>query len=216
MAISHSLKHLYHKKIDLSNNLCYPYSRMSTKLDIRSLCHPVARLGEAAQLALLTGEVYPFKNRRELIRSVRKGTIVEVVEGYLLATDIGRSDTRKRDWLATVDAIEDMGGVVMETSTQVRSDSPRAWRQVQAQAFEQIASSGRARRSAVNGAISKGAPKWTPTHEQAAVIDKEWFRRTNKTDNERMAVIQAKLGKNAPSRTTIRKYYGSPYATETK
>ena len=185
---------------------------MSEKSDIRSLCNPNPRLGEAAQLALLTGEVYYFKERKDLIKSVRRGSVVEVVEAYLLATGSGRSDSRKRDWLKTVDEIEERGGIVVEATTGRRSDDRKAWRQAQAQAFEQIANSGRGRKSAANGALSKGAPGWSPTPEQDAVIDKEWFRRTNTTDNERMAAIQEKLGKLAPSRTTIRKYYGSPYA----
>jgi len=186
---------------------------MSTKLDIRSLCHPVARLGEAAQLAALTGEIYYFKDRKELIRSIRPGTIIEVIEAYLLATDGGRSDSRKRDWLKTVDEIEDKGGIIIETRTGLRSDKPKEWRQVQAMAFEQIARSGKGRNSSANGALSKGAPRWNPTPEQLDVAERQWFSRKHKTDDERMAAIQDKLGKAAPSRTTMRKYFGSPYAT---
>ena len=185
---------------------------MSEKPDIRSLCNPNPRLGEAAQIALLTGEIYYFKDRKELIKSVRRGSVVEVVEAYLLATGSGRSDSRKRDWMKAVDEIEDKGGIVLEASTGRRSDNRKEWRAAQAQAFEQIASSGRGRKSARNGALSKGAPGWNPMPEQRHVAEIEWFSRKHKTDHERMAAIQEKLGKHAPSRTTMRKYFGSPYA----
>ena len=187
---------------------------MSKKPDIRSLCNPQPRLAESTQLALLHGEIYFFKDRDKLFRSIRRGSLVEVVEGYLLAKPTGRSDSRKRDWLKAVDEIESRGGVVWESSTGRRSDKPKEAREMQAQAFEQIASSGRGRKSALVGALSKGAPRWNPTPEAKAVAEKEWFSRKHRTDNERMTAIQAKLGKDAPSRTTMRKYFGSPYATK--
>ena len=187
---------------------------MSEKQDIRSFWNPNPRLGEAAQKEHLTGTLYGPTERKDLIRSMRVGSIVEVVELYLLAGANLKAGARKKDLIAVIAEIQDKPkfGIILEASTGRRSDNPKEWREMLAQAFEQIARSGKVRKSALNGALSQGAPKWTPTKEQDAVIDKEWFRRTNTTDNERMAAIQEKLGKLAPSRTTIRKYYGSPYA----
>lgn len=81
-----------------------------------------------------------------------------------------------------------------------------------AQAFEQIGRSGKGRKSALNGALSQGAPKWNPTPEVQRVCEAEWFSRKHKNDDERVAAIQVKVGKkDAPSRTTLHKYLGSPY-----
>lgn len=184
---------------------------MSKKPDIRSFWNPAPRLTEATQKGLLSGELYGPHERDALIGSIRPGSFVEVVELYLLAKAKGRSDSRKRDLLAAVDRIEERGGIVLEASTGRRSDRPKDWRYMQAQAFEQIASSGRGRKSARNGALAKGAPKWKPTAEQDRVIDAIWYSRKYDNDDERMAAIQENLGKDAPGRSTVRKYYGSPH-----
>ncbi len=196
----------------LSVNLCYPYSRMSKKPDIRSFWNPVPRLSEATQKGLLTGELYGPKERDALVQSVRRGSLVEVVELYLLANANGRSDSRKRDLLKTWDAIEKRGGGVIEQSTGRRSDNAKDAREMQAQAFEQISRSGKGRKSARNGALSKGAPSWLPTPEEKAICAEEWHSKKNKTIDDAVIRIKGRLGKRAPSRTTLYKHFGSPYA----
>lgn len=202
----------YIAHLDPSVNLCYPYSRMSKKPDIRSFWNPVPRLSEATQKGLLTGELYGPKERDALIQSVRRGSLVEVVELYLLANASGRTDSRKRDLLKTWDAIEKRGGAVIEQSTGRRSNNAKEAREMQAQAFEQLSRSGKGQKSARNGALSKGRMPWNPTPEVRRVCEAEWFSRKYENDDERLAAIQAKVGKkDAPRRSTLHKYLGSPH-----
>lgn len=184
---------------------------MSKKPDIRSFWNPVPRLGEATQKGLLTGELYGPKERDALILSVRRSSLVEVVELYLLATSNGRADSRKRDLLKTWDAIEKRGGVVIEQSTGRRSDNAKEAREMQAQAFEQISRSGKGKKSALNGALSKGAPRYVPTDEEMRVIREEWYSVQNETTDEAVAQILERLGDRAPGRTWIYGKLGSPY-----
>lgn len=183
---------------------------MDKKPDIRSFWNPVPRLSEATQKGLLTGELYGPKERDGLVQSVRRGSLVEVVELYLLARASGRSDSRKRDLLKTWDAIEARGGIVIEQSTGRRSDKAKDAREMQAQAFEQLSRSGKGQKSARNGALSKGRAPWNPTPEVKRVCEAEWFSRKHENDDERVAAIQAKVGKkDAPGRSTLHKYFGS-------
>lgn len=170
------------------------------------------RLTEATQKGLLTGELYGPKERETLIQSLRRGSAVEVVELYLLAKTTGRSDSRKRDLMGTLDRIEARGGFVLEASTGRRSDHAKEQREMLAQAFEQISRSGKGRKSAQNGALSKGAPRWNPTPEVRRVCEAEWHSRKHGNDDERVAAIQAKIGrKDTPGRSTLHKYLGSPH-----
>ena len=115
--------------------------------------------GEVVQREKLTGEVYTTDQRDALINSIRKGSIVEVTETFLLAKTTGRSDSRKRDLLAIIDKIEEKGGIIRELATGNQSNVPKQGRQMQARAFGLIISSARGKNSAVNGAMSKGRPR---------------------------------------------------------
>lgn len=189
---------------------------MSKKQDIRSLCNPVPRLSEATQKALLTGEVYKFEDRDRFILSVRRGNFAEVVEVYLLADASLRADARKRDLLKTWDAIEARHGIILEQSTGRRSDRAKDAREMLAQAMEQISRSGKGRKSARNGALSKGAPRYVPTEDEMRVIREEWYSVQNETTDEAVAAIAERLGDRAPGRTWIYKALGSPYAKRKK
>ena len=74
---------------------------MSGKLDIRGYVNPeVPRTTESGQRENMTGDVY-VENKSgtvidRLIRSVRKGTVVEVMELYCLAPVIGYANKRRR------------------------------------------------------------------------------------------------------------------------
>ena len=88
---------------------------MTNKADIRSWCNPLPpNYGERGQRERLTGEIYQpdkYGNGREaLVSSVRRGSIVEVVELFLLAKVTGRADGRRRDLLKVMDEIEEKGG----------------------------------------------------------------------------------------------------------
>ena len=188
---------------------------MDKKPDIRSFWNPVPRLGEAAQKSVLTGELYGPTQRDALIRSVRPGSVVEVAELYLLAKADLRADARRNDLLKTMAAIEGKPhfGIVVEASTGRRSDNPKQSREMLAHAFKQISTGGKGRHSAVNGALSKGAPGWLPTPEEKAICSEEWFSKKNATIDDACIRIKGRLGKRAPSRTTLYKHLGSPYAS---
>ena len=188
---------------------------MDKKPDIRSFWNPVPRLGEAAQKALLTGEIYGPTQRGGMVNSVRPGSIVEVAELYVLANTDLRADARKNDLLKVIAEIEGKPhlGVILEASTGRRSDNPKQSREMLAQAFAQISSGGKGRKSALNGKLSEGAPGWLPTPDEKAICVEEWFSKKNKTIDDACIRIKGRIGKRAPSRTTLYKHLGSPYAT---
>ena len=166
---------------------------MATKLDIRSYLNPMKpSWGEAGQREKLTGEIYTTEQREALLRSLRPGSIVEVVETFLLAKTTGRSDARKRDLLEVVDRIEESGALIKELSTGMMSNSTKHWRQMQARAFALIVSSARGKNSATNGRYSKGRPRKEYLPEQQAFISQIWFSRKYKTVVERMSVLASK------------------------
>ena len=185
---------------------------------IRFWVNPRPGWSREAQLERLTGEVYEAgskdhgaKARKELIKSIRRGDVVEVCEIYLLALDTGRSDKQRRDMLATVDAIEDRGGIVVELSTGFRSNVRREWAKMQAEAFYRLALGGKGRRSAANGRRSKGRPpKFDLTPEQDRAAKAAWFDGRLKNDDQRCAKIQKVTGLKL-KRGYLRTRYGSPH-----
>ncbi len=189
---------------------------MANKPDIRSWCNPLPpNYGERGQSEQLTGEIYkPNKGqdgRAELIKSVRKGSIVEVVELFLLAKVAGRADVRRRDLLKVMDEIEDKGGTIRELST--GDEAPRRQRRMLLRAYEMIANSGRGRRSAENGKLSKGRPERKFTKEQWDAAERIWFSRRYKTRQEATLAIQA-LG-IPMGRTLLYSHFGVPETTPT-
>ena len=145
--------------------------------------------GELAQREKLTGEIYETHQREALFNSIRKGSIVEVTETFLLAKTTGRSDSRKRDLLMAVDIIEEKGGIVRELSTGYQSNIPKEWRKMEARAFELITSSARGKNSAINGTYSAGRPRKQYLPEQLLVMEKVWFSRRFKNNAERMSYL---------------------------
>jgi hypothetical protein len=158
--------------------------------DTRSYLNPLKpSWSEVSQREKLTGEIYCADQREALLRSLRKGSVVEVVETFLLAKTVGRVDVRKRDLLAIVDQIENRKGVIRELATGHQSNIPKQWRQMQARAFALISSSARGKNSAVNGKQSKGRPHKTYHEDQLSVMEKVWFSRRYKTIAERMSYL---------------------------
>ena len=184
----------------------------------RSWLNPRSGWAKESQAERLTGEVYEAspkdkgrKARAKLIKSIRRGDIVEVCELYLLAIDHGRSDKQRRDMLATVDAIEVKGGSVIEIVTGYRSNVRREWAKMQAEAFYRLGRAGKGFKSAANGRRSKGRPeKWTLTPEQDRVIEAIWHDRRLKNDDQRCAKIYEVTGLKL-KRGWLRQRYGSPH-----
>ena len=184
------------------------------KPDIRSWCLPLPpQWPERMQLDRLTGEVYTpgqhNNGRDKLVGSVRHGSIVEVVDAFLLATPLGRTDTRKRDLVAAMDEIEDRGGIIRELST--GDETPRGRRRMRNRAFDMITAHAKGRRSAVNGALSTGAPRTWP--REGPLFDGYrmiWESRRYKNDDQRLTAIQKNFG-DCPSRQWLRNAFGSPH-----
>ena len=185
------------------------------KTDIRSWCAELLpNYPEAMQLKRLTGVVYKpgreGKGRAKLVKSVRQGSIVEVVDVFLLAQTIGRTDVRYRDLVAAMDEIEERGGTIRELST--GHETPRNRRVMRERARLMIIA--HARRPEANGSISTGAPPtWPrsgPIYEGYETI---WRSRRFDNDDERMTAIKKRYGKS-PSRVWLRQQFGSPHSKQ--
>ena len=152
----------------------------------------------------MTGEVY-VEDRRErqieaILRSVRRGTVVQVAELFYLAPGIGRPQKRRRILGERMDAIEDRGGKVQELRDPLRRSRALL------RAYEQIATSGRARKH-----DRPGAPvKWTFTKAEREVVEGLWMNRRYKNDAERTLAIQQRTGKPI-ARAWLRRTFGSPH-----
>ena len=157
-------------------------------VDIRSYHNPDGKPSQADQL---TGEVY--KDFDALLRSVRQGSIVEVADGYLLAPGTGRPSKRRDVLLERIDAVKAKGGVLHEVATGHRSNNRAHCNRMLLRAYEMIATSGRGRKSAANGRLSKGRPthmdKLTP--EQKIAVEKIWESRKYKTGRDALAAIHS-------------------------
>lgn len=161
--------------------------------DIRSYCNPFPpSYSEAWQRERLTGEVYV--DWEPLERSLRKGSIVEVADGFLLAPVGGKPAKRRQSLLDRVDAVKARGGILHEISTGHRSNNRSQCNRMLLRAYEMIATSGRGRKSAANGRLSKtgGRPRKSYEHDQMILMERIWFSRRYKTRDEAINAIRAK------------------------
>lgn len=182
---------------------------MSGKLDIRGYVNPeVPRTTESGQRENMTGDVY-VENKSgtvidRLIRSVRKGTVVEVMELYCLAPVIGYANKRRRILTERIEAIKKRGGIIRETRTGYISKGNMA--RMALGAYEQIATSGRVPKRGKTGA----PVKWELTPHEREVIEGIWHSRRYKNDDERTVAIRKRTGKKF-SRSWLRLHFKSPH-----
>ena len=190
------------KKIDIPES----------KPDVRSwCCLLLPNFPEEMQLKRLTGVVYKSgrdgKGRSKLILSVRHGSIVEVVELFLLAATTGRTDVRFRDLVAAMDEIEERGGIIRQLST--GHETPHNRKVMRERARQMIVN--HARRPEANGKISTGAPRTYPrSGHDFEVMDTIQHSRRYKNDDERETAIEKRLG-YCPSRVWLRQHVGGPH-----
>lgn len=166
-------------------------------MDIRAYINPYPpRFSELAQFSTITegATIYSAKQREALIRSVRKGSIVEVQYSFLLATLQGRVKTRVADFIAMFDEIEDRGGTIVETATGRRSDKRKDRNRMMIEAREAIGTGKPHAR--FNGQMSKGRPQHR-TKEDKAKIEALWHSKKFKTRDDALAAIKA-LGFDPP------------------
>ena len=172
-------------------------------VDIRSYANPISK---PSQVEALTGEIYTDWDA--LLRSVRKGSIVEVADGYLLAPGTGRPSKRRDVLLERVDAVKAKGGILHEVATGHRSNNRAECNRMLLRAYEMIATSGRGRKSAANGRLSKGRPRKPYEPDQLELMERIWFSRRYKSRDEAINAIRAKGIK--VKRGWLYTHFGSP------
>jgi len=184
---------------------------MSEKLDIRAYVNPFTPgETESGQHFGMSpdAEIY-IETRRgnvidALIRSVRPGSVIEVKELHCLAPADFRAQKRRRLLTERVDTIKAQGGIIREWATGHVSKGRMA--SMVMVAYEQIATSGRARKRP-----ALGAPvKWDLTAHEREVIDRIWSSRRYKNDDERTVAIRKRTGKKF-STSWLRLRFGSPH-----
>jgi len=182
---------------------------MSTKLDIRGYINPFAPgTTESGQRHGMPKEVYVEDRRghviEALIKSVRKGSVVAVQELFCLAPGHWRPQKRRRLLTERVEAIKARGGSIIELATGYRSNKGHLPRMLMT-AYEQIATSGRARKRDAEGR----PPIWPRSGQVYEGMKLLWQSRRYSNDNQRMAAIVKNYGKS-PSRVWLRTEFGSP------
>ena len=139
-----------------------------------------------------------------LIASVRKGSVIAVADLFLLAPAVFRAPKRRRLLAERIEAIQGKGGDILECSTGYRAS--RRLPAMLLRAYEQIASSGRARKHE-----RPGRPKtWNLTTAERDVAELEWRSRRHQNDEQRTLAVQKRLGKQV-SRAWLRLTLGSPH-----
>ncbi len=184
-----------------------------SNMDVRGYINvfPPGAPTEAGQKHWMTqdvAEIYVEDRKRRqidaLIASVRKGSVVAVMELYLLAPAAFRTPKRRRLLAERIEAIRDRGGDVLELATGYKAS--RRLPTMMNRAHEQIASSGRARKH-----NRPGAPlKWVLTPAEREVMAGIWANRMLKNDAERTLAIQHRIGKPI-TRAWLRRAFGSPH-----
>ena len=184
---------------------------MSEKQDIRGYINPeTPGETEAGQREGMTpgAEIYVEDRRghivEKLVKSVRRGSIVEVKELHCLAPADGRSDKRRRMLTERIEAIKAAGGVIREWATGHVSKGRMA--RMVMHAYEQIATSGRARSRPKTGR----PPKWELSAHEHRVIEGIWASRHYTNDDQRLIAIEKNTGKKF-SRGWLRLKFGSPH-----
>ena len=182
----------------------------SEKLDIRGYINPFTPgETEAGQREGMSPNAELYIEDRwgraapRLLKSVRKGSIVEVKELHCLAPAQFRADKRRRILGERVDAIKAAGGLIREWATGRMSKGKLT--SMTLDAYEQIASSGRGRRRDKEGR----PPKWPTSGPLFESYKATWFSRLFHNARERVAAIKQEHGKS-PSAQWLQMHLGSP------
>lgn len=140
---------------------------------------------------------------RALIKSLRKGSIVEVKELHCLAPAKGTPSKRRRCLAERIEEIGKAGGSIREWSTGLVSKGNLS--KMAFHASEQIASSGRARKRDMPGRTPV-FPTEGPVFEDYKAI---WHSKLYANDFERITAIEAKHGVS-PGRSWLRAKFNAP------
>ena len=180
--------------------------------DIRGYVNPFAPgrtvSGQAAAVNVDGCEVYTEdrhgKQIDALLRSVRKGTVVLVEELYCLAPGIGRIDRRRRLLAERIEDIKAKGGHIRELATGMETGKGKLPAML-LRAYEQMATSGRARRRGKEGR----PPVWPTSGPVYDGMEMIWQSRRYQNDDERKTAISKRFG-SSPSNVWLRQQFGSP------
>ena len=141
-----------------------------------------------------------------LIGSVRAGSVVRTRRLFCLAPWSGSPQKRRNAVANRVQAILDRKGHILEAETGRTTAERGGCAKMIMNAYEDIASAGRA--------IAKGRtgrpPKYEFTDAEWEVIGGIWTSRKFANDGARLAAIEKRLGR-VPGRTLIRNKLGSPH-----
>lgn len=181
------------------------------KPDIRGYCNPFPpRFSEKAQAGILTGQLYTEdkggKVIDSLIRSIRKGSIVQVADCFLLAPIRGQTRTRREALLDRLDRIKKRGGVILCLATGYRSDNRSQCNRMLLRAYEMMGRSGQG----APGRRKEGRPAVEWTKHEIDIMEGAWHRRSNTNNDERRVDMRKRLGKEPPGMTWLRNKFGSP------
>ncbi len=167
---------------------------MSNQADIRSYNNPwPPRFSKEAQAAKLTGTPYVEDKSGEiidaLIRSLRPGGIVEVVELGLLAPVRGRPSKRREALAERVERIRDRKARIREVATGDQSDERGKSAKMLLRGYDFIANSGRG----AAGKSKSGRPAHRERYagEQWKSMGHIWDSRKYDTADKAMAAIHA-------------------------
>lgn len=149
--------------------------------DFRDLLvdHPACAL--ATQREHMDGETY--EDFEELVRSLRKSSIVRVYRPYLLGGAAGNTRKRRRVWAERADLIREKGNKL------VSLDPPLTGNRLAMLAAEQIGNIARGKA----GVSRSGRPKKDYTPEQWAIIRHHWPPRRGVLGDIAVATINAKI-----------------------
>jgi hypothetical protein len=183
---------------------------MAIKQHTRSYCNPLPRLSGPAQEARLTGEIYTEDKKGAafdaLLKSLRKGDVVELVELFLLAPAKLKTFKRRRALTDRIEAIKARGGILSEVSTGDRSDNGHLPRMMM-RAYEMMGKAGQG----YAGRGKQGRPPKERSTEELQVMEFEWVNRRNKTIADAIIALRRRKIKN-PTVAELYRHFGSRIA----
>lgn len=143
-----------------------------------------------SQRATLYTQTKRGKEREQLSRSTRKGSIIEIAMLFLFAKLSGGVRRRVADLLVVVNELLDRGAVIIERATGRTSKSRKDLNSMLVQAREMIGQSARGMATgAKNGKLSKGRPRKAYTEQTLRIIDHFWPPRKGWTVDESVEAI---------------------------
>lgn len=185
---------------------------MTEKPDIRAYINryvPGGKTESGQRSSITAGAEFYVENKKgtvfeTFLRHLRPGSVVEVEELHYLAPGNGRADKRRRVLAGRYEAIHRRGATIRETFTGLQSCKGKTASML-LRGYEQIASSGRARKRPGEGR----PPEWPRPPATMEAYDAIWRRRGLNNDQARRGAIIAKFGA-APSMSWLRNNLGSP------